>query len=1120
MNHVINKNVLWAVFKRNFVSYFSSPTGYLFICVFVWLSVMAAFWPDEFFNANLANLAQLNKVFPWIMLVFIPAITMSIWAEERRQATDELLLTIPATDWDIVIGKYLAAVAIYTVSLAFSLLCTYTVLQMLGDPDVGLFLGTYFGYWLVGLAMLAVGMVASFLTANVTVAYILGALFNGILVVVATAPVMTAVVRTFLSIPAKLLGWVNAVLGLVKLAPERWEAAQHTLEETALNLPQQIAFHLQRWGIGGQFADFGRGVISLAGIIYFLSIVVIMLYLSMVLIGRRHWRLGPMLGSAAVFYGLLHLATIVLFVILGLGLSHWLAPMTVTVAVLAGSLLVHMGLLYLWPAVGFQTANLPGHYIVRTLSVATAAVGLTLFVHYHDLRLDVTEEGLNSLSRQTVQLVRNLEVGRPIVIEAFISPESDVPESYVQTRLNLLNHLYELAALGGDRIRLIVNTTERFSEEAARAEQRYKIQSKEVHSIDRGVLRTDNIFLGVAFTCGLEKVVVPFIDRGIPIEYELVRSLATVAGQKRKKIGVLETDAGLYGNFMVGIPQWPIIDELEKQYEVKRVDLNSALTEDFDALVAVQPSTLTPEQMEYFVQAVRSGTPTAIFEDPCPLFAPWVPATSEPRRPPSSPFMMMPRDLPKGDISRIWNLLGIDFPADRIVWQDYNPYQKIDLFREQKQFVFIGKGSGAEQPFNEDSIITSGLQNALFPFPGAIFKWRTSELNFLPLIQTGPHTGTVRYRDMFLFNPLTGRRQFRPNLQLVRTGESYILAARIRGKPKAEEPPEPSRPDLLMPPGSASYWPGSWLLASALPTHLSENPQTTEASGAPPSENAKPSSANQSASADSTEKASAPAEKTLPDSKGASDERGRSEKSPAPDEKVSPQDTAPIEKPVAKESAPSPPAQPKPAEVNVAVVADIDMLTPTFFALREQGDIEELGIAFDFDNVTFVLNLLDDLAGDTRFIEIRKRRPKHRTLTRIEEATRQAREETAKAREEAYKEAEKVREAEQAELDKRVEELRKRTDIPELEKAVQMLLLERDGQRRLDAKVKEAEAKRDAKIKQIETKLTRTIRQVQDSYKMWAVVLPPIPPLIVAIIVFLTRRAREREGVAKSRLRA
>src|SRR5687768_6375033 len=218
------KKAAWAVLKRNFVGYFANPTGYVFLCLFVFLTSVAAFWPHDFFIANLANLDQLNQYIAMILLVFVPAITMSIWAEERRQGTDELLLTLPAADFDIVIGKYLAAASIYTVSLLFSQFANYWILVSLAsdveqgvvDVDTGLFFTTYFGYWLMGMSMLAVGMVASFLTRNLTVSFILGMLFNAIPVVTYYADVL---------VPASA-----------------------------------TARQVSQWSFAAQFDDFGRGV--------------------------------------------------------------------------------------------------------------------------------------------------------------------------------------------------------------------------------------------------------------------------------------------------------------------------------------------------------------------------------------------------------------------------------------------------------------------------------------------------------------------------------------------------------------------------------------------------------------------------------------------------------------------------------------------------------------------------------------------------------------------------------------------------------------------------------------------------------------------------------------------
>lgn len=993
----MNVKVLLAVFKRNFVSYFASPTGYVFICVFVTLSGFAAFWPDDFFSTNRANLDQLNYWFPFIMLLFIPAITMSIWADERQQGTDELLLTLPASDFDIVLGKYLAALTIYSVSLLFSLVCNYSVLAFLGDPDTGLFVSTYFGYWLIGLAMLAVGMAASFFTGNLTVAYILGALLN--------APLVLAV-------------WAHAIF------------------------EREVALAVKSWSVSSQFEEFGRGIIDTGALAYFLLITGVMLYVSMVLIGRRLWHGGQIRLPNVVYYPLAFLtwAGLACLVAGMLMVFRVFAPLALMLSAswlsfwitLLGLFAVGVPLVYLvvnvfffhrrWKWFPRRVTLMPAHYAVRVASLGAGAACLIGLLHIFDLRLDCTSEQLSSLSPDTVKLLKNLDPKNPVYVEAFVT--DDVPELYVQTRLELLTMLRELADRGGKNVRLRINATRRFTAEAERAEKRYGISHRQVAAESRGVVEYEDIYMGVAFTCGLEKVILPFIDRGIPIEYELVRSISTVIQQKRKKIGVVRTDAPLYGRFnmqsMSSTSDWPIIEELQKQYEVSEVDPTNPITERYDALLAVQPSSLGPDEMRNFVDAVRSGQPTAIFEDPLPFFAPSVPATSEPRRPMGNPMFGGGQQQPKGDITELWRLLGIDFTQSQIVWQDYNPYPKVSRFDEVQEFVFVDPACGAEEPFNESDPITSKLQHVLFPFPGSISKLNVSTMEFTPLVRTGTETGITEHDDM-MYRPLGpfGPADVNPRREQIPGSMPYILAARITGKAADE------------------------------PTSGDGNGDDGE-------------------------------------DEGADKDRGN-------------------------------------GEVNVVLVADIDMLTGPFFQLREQGEIPGAGLHFDFDNVSLLLNVLDSLAGDDRFIELRKRRPRHRPLTRIDNLMEEARKATRKARREQQQKVDKAQEKEQKILDDEIEKLRedmKKRAISSVEIANRLGMKQKAGQRRLDAKIEELEQERDKRIDAIASRLKDNVRQLQDWYKLMAVALPPMPPLALALIVLLTRRAREREGVAQTRLRS
>ncbi len=921
------KRAAYAVLKRNFVSYFSNPTGYLFICLFVSLGSVFAFWPNEFFNSNLANLDQLNQYLPLVMLVFIPAITMSIWADERRQGTDELLLTIPAADTDIVLGKYLSAVAIFTVSLMFSLFSNFFVLGVLGNPDVGLFISTYVGYWFMGLAMLAIGMVASFLTGNLTVGFILGIIFNAPL---AAASAANVIVSTN--------DWTNAI---------------------------------RRWSLSERFVDFGRGVISLSSVVYFVAIAVAMYYLSVVLIGRRHWLGGP------------------------------------------------------------NAANLVWHYLARIVSILVAVVGISVIAQAFDMRQDVTTERLTALSPSTLKLLKDLD--RPVRIDAYVSPS--VPEEYVPTRLELLAKLREFDALGGEKVDVHVYETERFSQSAELAKDRHGIESQQVISRERGAIAVEDIYLGVAFSSGLEKVKVPFFEKGLPVEYELIRSVATVSEQKRKRLGVLMTDTPLFGSFnqmtFSMSENEPIISELEKQYEVVRVNSDQAIPDDLDVMLAVQPSSLGPEGMQNLVNAIRTGMPTAIFEDPFPMTI-QVAATSAPRTPPGGMNIMQmqqPQQQPKGNIQELWDLLGVEFGDKDVVWQDYKPYRKLnDLPRE---IIFVDNGQpGNDQAFSGQDEITSQLQQLVLLGPGAIRQRTSSDLQFEKLVTTGLRTGTLDYDAIAASRNPFGGASDPP--KYTNTSQNYVIAAHIKGKAKAQ----------------------------AVPMYADD---------------------------------------------------------PAADATVEATATTPAPAVSATEAAATPAK--KRDEMNVVLVSDIDMLGRQIFALRAQGKDPAAEVNFEFDNVTFVLNTLDDLAGDDRFIEIRKRRAAYRTLEAIEKQTGVFQEE-AIAEVTAFNENfEKSIKDAQAQFETELDKVRKDTSLDPRQKRIMIDSLQETGQRRLLAKTDELKRQKDDNIEQAERKAQLEITDIQNRYKFLAVSLPPIPPLVVGLIVFFNRRAREREGVSRNRLR-
>jgi len=184
------------IVKREFASYFATPIAYVFVVIFAALAGVFTFQLGNFYERGMADLMPFFQYLPWLFLVLAPAISMRLWAEERRSGTIELLMTLPVTVSEAVVGKWLAG----WLFMGLALMATFTLwatVNWLGEPDNGVIAVSYFGAWAMAGTFLAMGAALSALTRNQVIAFILAAL--GIFVfMTAGTPVVLDAVRAFL----------------------------------------------------------------------------------------------------------------------------------------------------------------------------------------------------------------------------------------------------------------------------------------------------------------------------------------------------------------------------------------------------------------------------------------------------------------------------------------------------------------------------------------------------------------------------------------------------------------------------------------------------------------------------------------------------------------------------------------------------------------------------------------------------------------------------------------------------------------------------------------------------------------------------------------------------------
>jgi ABC-2 type transport system permease protein len=232
-----------AVFKKEFKSFFISPIAYVFIVVYLVVTNFLFF--QGFFLINQADMRGYFGLLPWILLFFVPAITMRSWAEEKKVKTLELLQTWPVSDMQVVVGKFLAAFCF----LAIAILCSITIpvtVVLLGSPDPGPIIGGYLSAFLMGAAYLAIGLWISSITENQINAFILGVVAIFILFIIG---------NQFVTLAA----------------------------------PQTLVPVLTFLGLGNHFESVERGVIDSRDIIYYLSVIGFFLFLNVQSLGSRKW---------------------------------------------------------------------------------------------------------------------------------------------------------------------------------------------------------------------------------------------------------------------------------------------------------------------------------------------------------------------------------------------------------------------------------------------------------------------------------------------------------------------------------------------------------------------------------------------------------------------------------------------------------------------------------------------------------------------------------------------------------------------------------------------------------------------------------------------------------------
>jgi hypothetical protein len=581
----------------------------------------------------------------------------------------------------------------------------------------------------------------------------------------------------------------------------------------------------------------------------------------------------------------------------------------------------------------------------------------------------------------------------------------------------------------------------------------------------------------------------------------------------KKKLGVFATDAPLLGTGGMGImgfnmgggtPAWEVITELRKQYDVQEITGGEISKDDYDALLVVQPNNLDNEKLDDLIAAIKSGIPTAIFEDPLPLIQGGLTGTYDPRRNNQGgggPGQPPPPAPEKGELNKLWELLGIHFnvnPKDRItaIIKEFNDLQiqannELAPFRATSPQIrafftkledLISKASEYDARINAGSSLNSSdwdnlkLDNLRKAFEGLDQTIRnTLEQRLFTNVETRLNgMGKRVVRDPYNPFPKIPRSENFPDEFVYVGGLSNSFG----------DGPETSElqyclftcPGSIYPKGNSalSFKPLLSTRGGNLAGTTSvDNFWTGGVFGSPrrfnPQRTIYPGSGN--------------AEVIAANISGAVKDGNQTN------------------------------------QMNVILVADSDVLADPFFNIRSRGP--DTDFPLDVDNVTLCLNLIDSLSGENSLLEIRNRRRLHRTLEEFEKSIEEAREVATRTIKEAEQSIQQVLQDENRKLNQALAEVQGSQGSMTQGQFMQVLQTEAAKlQKNLAKKERELRKESSTKIKDAERKRDTEIDAKQKSIQRLSVFLPPLPLLVIAFVVFYRKKKAEIQGAYSSRVRS